>query len=78
VVITSRPCLLIKKAKRSAPLFVDKEKCTGCGLCLKLGCPAIETEEDGGKRKAKINAAMCTGCNVCAQVCRFKAFGGTE
>jgi indolepyruvate ferredoxin oxidoreductase alpha subunit len=78
VVITSRPCLLIKKAKRSAAPAVDKEKCTGCGLCLKLGCPAIETEEGEGRRKARINPDLCTGCNVCTQVCRLGAFGGTE
>lgn len=74
VVITNRPCLLIdRKIKRKA-VAVNLEACTGCGLCFKLGCPAIESiRADGNRRKAKINADLCSGCEVCIQICRSAA-----
>ena len=70
VVITQRPCILIDKT-RNRPPMVDLDKCSGCGLCLKMGCPAIEAvTSDDGKTRARINAVLCTGCDVCMQVCR--------
>ncbi len=65
VIISRRPCILLKKAERRKPLAVDAEKCIGCKLCLKLGCPAISMKDD----KAVINELFCTGCTLCAQVC---------
>lgn len=71
VVIVRRPCALLSKEKK--PVYVvDTDKCRGCGMCLKLGCPAIERE---GK-KARINPALCAGCDLCARVCKFSAIGG--
>jgi len=51
-------------------MTVDKEKCTSCKVCLRLGCTAISSDADG---KALINEALCSGCGVCAQVCAFNA-----
>ena len=83
VIITSRPCCLIKGAGRfekAAPLEVDQGKCTGCKACLRIGCPAIEWKPnpDGNKGKAFIDPILCTGCTVCQQLCKFNAIGGRK
>lgn len=78
VIITRRPCMLMKRpvVDRKQPLFVDGEKCTGCKVCLNLGCPAIEWDAEAGKRgQAKVNKFLCVGCDQCRQVCKFDAFG---
>ncbi|MCX6687626.1 MAG: 4Fe-4S binding protein, partial [Methanoregula sp.] len=43
---------------------VDADACTGCGTCVRFGCPAIEFADE----KANIND-LCSGCAVCAQLC---------
>jgi indolepyruvate ferredoxin oxidoreductase alpha subunit len=79
VVITQRPCVLIKREgvyERGEAVEVDIELCTGCKACLKLGCPAIIWQADEAKKgKVCIDAQLCTGCNVCEQVCKFSAIG---
>ena len=79
VVITRRPCVLIKHdvLEKKPPLFVDADKCTACKVCLGLGCPAIEWEpgKNGEKGYAKVDRLLCTGCGICEQVCKFGAFG---
>ena len=72
VIIARRPCALLEKGKKT-PYSVDADKCRGCGMCLKLGCPAIE--RDG--KKARINPALCVGCDLCARMCKFSAIGGS-
>jgi len=75
VVITSRSCML-KTKQRPAPVFVNTDICTGCRLCLRLGCPAIEfTTNKEGKLEPHINPTLCRGCGVCIQVCRVGAIG---
>ena len=69
VIISRRPCALLKYVKHSGPISVDREKCKSCKMCMKIGCPAISIE--GGK--AKIDATLCTGCGVCRQLCKFGA-----
>jgi indolepyruvate ferredoxin oxidoreductase, alpha subunit len=74
VVMTNRPCILIDKKARKEPLVVDADQCTGCGLCLRIGCPAIASVAgDDGKSRCVIDSELCSGCNVCAQVCRTAA-----
>ena len=80
VVITRRPCVLIKHdvLEKKAPLFIDADKCTGCKACLKIGCPAIEWQpagEGSSKGVAKVDRLLCTGCGICEQLCKFDAFG---
>lgn len=78
VVITSRSCML-KMKQRPAPVVVNVDLCTGCKLCLRLGCPAIEfTTNEEGKVEAHINGTLCSGCGVCMQVCRAGAIGRTQ
>jgi len=87
VVITRFPCVLTPaEKKRPKTSFVsDTEKCTGCGMCLRLGCPAInwvalspeEARAMGKKEKQKgyalINETTCIGCGQCLSLCKFEA-----
>lgn len=69
VIISRRPCALLKYVKHNPPLTVDKDKCTSCKMCMRIGCPAISMK--GGK--AEIDFTQCVGCNVCTQLCKFGA-----
>ena len=73
VIISRRPCALLKYVKHQAPLAVDPEKCKSCKACMKIGCPAISMK--GGK--AKVDNTLCVGCGVCEQLCAFGAFHST-
>ena len=72
VIIARRPCALLKYVKHSAPFCVDREACKSCKACMRIGCPAISMTEG----KAIIDATLCTGCGVCAQLCKFGALNG--
>ncbi len=69
VIISRRPCALLKYVKHAGPIKVDEDKCRGCKACMKIGCPAISIK-DG---KAVIDTTLCTGCGVCRQLCKFGA-----
>ncbi|MBQ1217752.1 MAG: indolepyruvate ferredoxin oxidoreductase subunit alpha [Clostridia bacterium] len=71
VIISRRPCVLLKNVKLNPPLSVDADKCRSCKRCMKLGCPSISLK-DG---KAKIDNTLCVGCGVCKQLCAFDAIG---
>ena len=70
VIISRRPCALLKYVKHNPPIKVNSEKCIGCKSCMKIGCPAISMK--GGK--AVVDSTQCVGCNVCSQLCPKKAF----
>lgn len=69
VIISRRPCALLKYVKHKPALKVVNDKCKGCKMCLKLGCPAISVR-DG---KAVIDHTQCVGCGICTEVCKFGA-----
>ncbi|MCQ2526670.1 MAG: indolepyruvate ferredoxin oxidoreductase subunit alpha [Lachnospiraceae bacterium] len=69
VIISRRPCMLLKYVKPKAPVKVNHDKCVGCKQCLKIGCPAVSFK-DG---KAVIDTSLCVGCNVCTQMCKLGA-----
>jgi len=69
VIISRRPCALLKYVKHKAPLAVDQSKCVGCKACMKIGCPAVSIVNG----KAKVDATQCVGCGVCEQLCKFGA-----
>ena len=73
VIISRRPCALLKYVKHKPPLKVNAEKCVGCKSCMRIGCPAISVR-DG---KARVDATLCVGCGVCGQLCRVNAFEST-
>ncbi len=69
VIITRKPCALLKTVKHKPPFKVDADKCKSCKACMKIGCPAISMT--GGK--AKIDNTLCVGCGLCTQMCKFDA-----
>ena len=69
VIISRRPCMLLKYVKAKPPVKVNEEKCIGCRQCMKLGCPAISIKD----KKARIDFTQCVGCDVCTQLCRFNS-----
>ena len=69
VIISRRPCALLKTVKHKAPLVVEQDKCVGCKACMKIGCPAISIVNG----KAKVDATQCVGCGVCQQLCKLGA-----
>lgn len=69
VIITKSPCILLSKEKK--PLYIAHEdKCKKCGMCMKPGCPAMTKNADG---TIHIDDTMCTGCGLCADLCKFDA-----
>jgi indolepyruvate ferredoxin oxidoreductase alpha subunit len=74
VIISRRPCALLKTVKPLPPLKVDAEKCKSCKACMKMGCPAISMKNG----KASIDHTLCVGCGVCTQLCKFDAILGKE
>lgn len=71
VIISRRPCALLKYVKHNPPFAVDSEKCIGCKACMKLGCPAISIKD----KKAVIDHTQCVGCGICQEQCKFNAIG---
>ncbi len=83
VVITNQPCTLIGEFVKREPHEVLDDKCTGCGSCMDLGCPAItvrakaqKLDSDGEPYDAtytQIDARACTGCTMCVSACNHGA-----
>ncbi|MCH5169652.1 MAG: indolepyruvate ferredoxin oxidoreductase subunit alpha [Oscillospiraceae bacterium] len=69
VIISRRPCMLLKYVKAKPPVTVNEDKCVGCKMCMKIGCPAISIKN----KKAHIDFTQCVGCDVCTQMCKFDA-----
>ena len=92
VIISQGPCVLLpaERKRKKFPFTTSIDKCTGCSMCVQLGCPAIrwypispeEAKKMGKKEKqkgyARISVEMCTGCGQCAQLCKFEAITAVE
>ena len=68
VIISRRPCVLLKYVKHNPPLSVDPDKCRSCKACMQIGCPALSM-----KKTAVVDETLCVGCGVCKQLCNFYA-----
>ncbi len=76
VVITNRACVLMPKKLMDQPYTVVEEDCNGCSACFRIGCPAISQSgklTEDNKPIAEIDPLLCTGCSLCAQVCKPEA-----
>lgn len=69
IIISRRPCVMIKGTVDKPPISVDESKCVGCKQCMSIGCPAIAVKD----KKAHIDPTLCIGCKVCSQMCKFEA-----
>jgi len=69
VIISQRPCALLKYVKFEGSQRISQDKCKKCRMCMKIGCPAIVDKGD----KLEINPALCVGCKLCTKVCSFDA-----
>lgn len=82
VMISTRPCVLApRKIRFDHVVWSDTDNCKRCGMCLKLGCPAIEKHEpgtDGKKFDVVVNDDLCVGCDLCLQMCKFDALKRRE
>ena len=67
IIISRRPCVMIKGTVHNPPIKPDTDKCVGCKACMQIGCPAIAVR-DG---KVKVDDTLCIGCGVCSQMCKF-------
>ena len=74
VIISRRPCALLKYVKHNPPFKVEEKNCVGCKSCMRLGCPAISMKNG----KAVIDSTQCVGCSVCQQLCKFDALQSGE
>ena len=75
VIIAKAPCALLKTAKSTVKCVANPEKCKKCGMCLKIGCPALTKNADG---TVKIDETMCNGCGLCMHYCKFGAIEKVE
>ena len=78
VVIAQRECALLPAARKAyMPLRIDSAKCIACGTCRRVGCPAISKSDElyqkNARPKSRIDPLLCTGCEICAQVCPANA-----
>ena len=57
--------------KNVVTLKYDREKCTGCGMCVEV-CPHRVFEIEDGKAYVT-NRDLCMECGACAKNCPFSA-----
>jgi indolepyruvate ferredoxin oxidoreductase alpha subunit len=74
VIVAQRECALLPEVRSEwTAIEVNPERCNGCGLCFRVGCPALIASEERDPKTnrplAWIDPLLCTGCEICAQVC---------
>ncbi|MHC9542976.1 MAG: indolepyruvate ferredoxin oxidoreductase subunit alpha [Vulcanimicrobiota bacterium] len=76
VIISRRECALVsararRKTGKSTVYGIKQSTCSKCYVCVtQFACPAFYKEDNGS---VHINAALCDGCSVCAQICPTKS-----
>lgn len=71
IIISRRPCVMIKGTVHQPPVEPELDKCVGCKMCMKIGCPAISVVD----KKVVIDKTLCVGCKVCSKMCKTGALG---
>ena len=74
IIISRRPCVMIKGTVHRPPISPKEDKCVGCKACMQIGCPAISVRD----KKVRIDTTLCIGCKVCTQMCKFGALDDNE
>ena len=74
VIIAKAPCVLLKGQTFPNKCVANPQACKKCGMCMKIGCPAITMTPDG----IRIDATMCNGCGLCKSYCKFNAIETVE
>lgn len=74
VIISRRPCALLKNVKHNPPFHIDTEKCIACKSCMRIGCPAMSLHNG----KVQIDGTQCVGCGECISLCKFGAIKTKE
>jgi indolepyruvate ferredoxin oxidoreductase alpha subunit len=74
VIISRRPCALLKNVKHAGPLKINQDKCKKCKQCLSIGCPALVDKGDS----IVVDETLCVGCGLCVKICKFDAFEVNE
>lgn len=69
LIITRKPCALLKTVKHKPPFHIDADKCKNCKSCMRIGCPALVS----GDKCITIDNTLCVGCGLCEQLCKFDA-----
>lgn len=69
LIITRKPCALLKTVKHKPPFRIDADKCKNCKSCMRIGCPALVS----GDKCITIDNTLCVGCGLCEQLCKFDA-----
>ena len=75
LIVAYAPCRIAAKLTKEGLCAVDETKCKACGMCFKMGCPAMTRGEEvaPGRFQMKIDPSLCAGCSQCQQVCKFGA-----
>ncbi|MBM3212136.1 indolepyruvate ferredoxin oxidoreductase subunit alpha [Candidatus Poribacteria bacterium] len=77
VLVTNQPCILLRRVSKPKTAEIDQDLCIGCHLCLRLGCPAMssmpEKQDAKDRQKVQIDPMLCSGCMICASICRSGA-----
>ncbi|MDO5319677.1 MAG: indolepyruvate ferredoxin oxidoreductase subunit alpha [bacterium] len=75
LIVAYAPCRIAAKLTKEGLCEVDEKKCKACGMCFKMGCPAMTRGKEvaPGRFQMKIDPTQCAGCKQCGQVCKFGA-----
>ena len=75
LIVAYAPCRIAAKLTKEGLCAVDEAACRACGMCFKMGCPAMTRGQEvaPGRFQMKIDPALCAGCRQCRQVCKFGA-----
>jgi indolepyruvate ferredoxin oxidoreductase alpha subunit len=69
VIISRRPCVLLKSVDYGKQFEINQDNCRKCRKCMSISCPAIALKD----KNIVINRTLCVGCGLCEKLCKFGA-----